>query len=743
MMAPYTSFAQMFSFGRPDGIATVVIPMFQRDYAQGRDNDATRRVRDAFLLALREALQSDAPLSLDFVYGNVEKGTLTPLDGQQRLTTLFLLHAYFASRARIDAHDLLSRFRYETRVSARAFCEALTQRGVPIEGEMVGATIRDQPWFLSAWAHDPTVRAMLVMLDAIHVHFREVDASAAWGRLTDAARPAVGFHLLPVKDLGSPDTLYIRMNSRGRSLTPFEVFKARFEHTLDEDPRRAVFAERFDGAWSDLLWPLRGKDNLIDDNLIDGEFMRCVHFVTDICEWRDAGLTEGDVEERAMRVFGAASSNRSANLDLFAHAFDVWRATPHVDFFHEHISANQHKPGRLTIFAVDVADSADLFAMCCRHYGTPRFSLQHTLLLYAALLHRGHTTDDFARRLRVLRNVTESSRLEAKTMPSMLAEVETYVKGGDPTALRSFPRAQVQEERAKEQFLREHPTLTASLHALEDQALLRGCLAAFTLDAAVFEARAKAFGEVFADEENLPEATRAMLACGDYGQRREGRGWRYGTSSGYDAWRTLFDVAGDRATMPRVLGAMLDAYIAGTGEPRARLKAIADDWLRACERRNELGWRYYVVRHDAMREGRRGNYVFADRDRFSVCMLHGVRLGGHYRDPYLLAMVRECKTTVPDAVIDPWFTGYETAPRWLRLKKSQTGLRVDSAGIHVDAPEDHAHLAAFNAVCAQHGIGDDHALKVPQTSVDGALVDTVDRVALGASLLRDLIAAGL
>jgi hypothetical protein len=195
--------------------------------------------------------------------------------------------------------------------------------------------------------------------------------------------------------------------------------------------------------------------------------------------------------------------------------------------------------------------------------------------------------------------------------------------------------------------------------------------------------------------------------------------------------------------MPRVLGAMLDAYIAGTGEPRARLKAIAGDWLRACERRNELGWRYYVVRHDAMREGRRGNYVFADRDRFSVCMLHGVRLGGHYRDPYLLAMVRECKTTVPDAVIDPWFTGYETAPRWLRLKKSQTGLRVDSAGIHVDAPEDHAHLAAFNAVCAQHGIGDDHALKVPQASVDGALVDTVDRVALGASLLRDLIAAGL
>ena len=738
MMAPYTSFAQMFSTAAPDGIASVVIPMFQRDYAQGRDDAATRRVRDAFLDALHKALAGDAPLSLDFVYGSVEQGTLTPLDGQQRLTTLFLLHAFFASRAGVDARDLLSRFRYETRVSARAFCEALTHRGVPIEGEAVSKALKDQPWFLSAWVYDPTVRAMLVMLDAIHVQFREVDASVVWGRLTDAARPAVGFHLLPVKDLGSPDTLYIRMNSRGKSLTPFEVFKARFEHALGEDPRRAAFVERLDGAWSDLLWSLRGDDNLIDD-----EFMRCVHFVTDVCEWRGAGLTQGDVEERAMRVFGAACANRSANLDLFLHTFDVWCVASHEDFFREHLSANQHEPGRLAIFAVDAGDSADLFAMCCRHYGTPRFSLQRTLLLYAVLLHKMHRTTDFARRLRVLRNVTESSRLEEKTMPAMLAEVETYVMGGDPAALRSFPRAQVQEELAKEQFLREHPTLTASLHALEDRALLRGCLAAFTLDAAVFEARAKAFVEVFSDEKNLPEATRAMLACGDYGQRREGRGWKYGTHHGYDAWRRLFDVAGDRGTMPKVLGAMLDAFIMRSGDPQARLKAIADDWLWACEQRSEFGWRCYVVRYDAMRENRRGNYVFADDHGFSVCMLQGIRIDGHYRDPYLLAMLRQSGVKVPDEVIDPWFSGDETSHRWLRLQKSQTGLRVDSAGIHVDAPEDPAHLAAFNAVCAQHGIGDDHALQVPQSQVDDALVDTVDRVALGAALLRDLIAAAL
>src|SRR5690606_23950519 len=80
----------------------VEVPLIQRDYAQGRDS--VKEVRGDFLGALyhaasqpRESLES--PLVLDFVYGSVEKEPhcrFLPLDGQQRLTTLFLLHWYTA-----------------------------------------------------------------------------------------------------------------------------------------------------------------------------------------------------------------------------------------------------------------------------------------------------------------------------------------------------------------------------------------------------------------------------------------------------------------------------------------------------------------------------------------------------------------------------------------------------------------------------------------------------------------------
>lgn len=76
---------------------TIEIPIIQRDYAQGRLGK--ENLRKNFLMDLRNALDNKGTLKLDFVYGSMEKGNLNPLDGQQRLTTLWLLHWYIALRA--------------------------------------------------------------------------------------------------------------------------------------------------------------------------------------------------------------------------------------------------------------------------------------------------------------------------------------------------------------------------------------------------------------------------------------------------------------------------------------------------------------------------------------------------------------------------------------------------------------------------------------------------------------------
>ena len=104
---------------------TIEIPIIQRDYAQGRVGK--EYLRKNFLSDLKDALDKGEELKLDFVYGSKDDNKLNPLDGQQRLTTLWLLHWYIALRSGKlnDVCEKLKRFTYETRISSREFCKGL------------------------------------------------------------------------------------------------------------------------------------------------------------------------------------------------------------------------------------------------------------------------------------------------------------------------------------------------------------------------------------------------------------------------------------------------------------------------------------------------------------------------------------------------------------------------------------------------------------------------------------------
>jgi len=69
------------------------IPKIQRDYAQGRLNKNINEIRKVFIHQLLLVVKGKkGATELDFVYGSNYDNAFEPLDGQQRLTTLFLLH---------------------------------------------------------------------------------------------------------------------------------------------------------------------------------------------------------------------------------------------------------------------------------------------------------------------------------------------------------------------------------------------------------------------------------------------------------------------------------------------------------------------------------------------------------------------------------------------------------------------------------------------------------------------------
>lgn len=148
-------------YGLFDIVESIEIPILQRDYAQGRKEEF--EVRTLFLNSLFDALNADdsqdrQTLDLGFVYGNFEKGqnkVFSVLDGQQRLTTLYLLHWYLAVqhdhlrefRNRFVTTEQRSRFTYKTRHSTTEFFDALTSKDIDLSTAPISVRIKNSQWF--------------------------------------------------------------------------------------------------------------------------------------------------------------------------------------------------------------------------------------------------------------------------------------------------------------------------------------------------------------------------------------------------------------------------------------------------------------------------------------------------------------------------------------------------------------------------------------------------------------------
>lgn len=757
-----TSYVELFH-DRPSGaprIDSVEIPLIQRDYAQGRPGTFVEEIRANFLESLLGAIADEEPLGLDFVYGKVESGIFHPVDGQQRLTTMFLLHWYLASAAQcLDADATWTSFSYATRPSARLFCERLVTNALPQDVDRPSAWIRDQAWYLHVWKHDPTIQAMLVMIDAIQEAVRrlhpDLDVQAAWRRLTDEASPAVSFYLLPLEDMDSED-LYIKMNSRGKPLTPFENFKARFEQDIGHSDRVNEFAHKIDGAWSDLLWPFHGGDNIVDD-----EFIRYIDYITEICEFREGkSLEPGRLGPRARIIFGADSPRAQEHLDFLFDAFDLWAANGSVQSaFDRYLSVTQLGGTDVDRDKVQLfgATSTNLFEQCCHQFDSQTrrnrtFTLQQSLLLYAVLLHNIHDTENFVHRMRVLRNLIAASDDEMRhaNMPGLLKDTEEIIVTGELATVDKFGRNQLEDERLKADFLESNPDLAETVSRLEDHPILRGTLSSFEFEPATFRQRADAFETAFGDPTKWQQLTGALLATGDYQRRRPwGPGWQFGTSSvdHQRVWRLLLTNA-PRETLSStraVLAKFLDGLTDSATPVDQHLEDVMTAWLSTHDESNHFDWRYYLIKYPSMREGATGIYFGEDGELgYSMCMLRATQLNSWYRDPILLELWRP--SDVSDMVEDPWFTGYDTTPRWLRLIRSGVGIRSVAQGFRLQRPTDASRGTVFDAICEQHNImAEDDVLlfKAPQADRDGELVDSADRVVLGSAFLKKLVEFGL
>jgi hypothetical protein len=285
-------------------LSKIEIPKIQRDYAQGRPQE--NEIRKRFLDNIFNTLLStdERSMEMDFVYGSVDENTktFTPLDGQQRLTTLFLLYGYVGTRelkdtSRAELSVLLKKFTYETRMSSRNFCEKLTEQltsDINIEfKDKPSKEITNLYWFYKSYRQDPTIKSMLNMLDAIHEKYGNKPLN-----LFDKLQ-RLQFYILPLNEFKLTDELYVKMNARGKQLTNFENFKADLikwmkdennpylgffnESTKIDDremPCYLFVSQKMDVKWTQFFWKIiKDKNIKVEEKDENGNPVNCGELV--------------------------------------------------------------------------------------------------------------------------------------------------------------------------------------------------------------------------------------------------------------------------------------------------------------------------------------------------------------------------------------------------------------------------------------------------------------------------------
>ena len=206
----------------------ILIPDFQRSYAQGRDTIQSLEIRENLIKDIKETLENNKDMSLDFVYGYLDNGEFIPFDGQQRLTTLFLVHLYLLKKKGTWKENRIH-LDYKTSVECSSFISSISdpENEILYSGRLRQLTAL--PFLDEEVLTDNSVKGMIRTLSLIDENLFDIDLDDIENRLRK-----ITFSVYDDIKKEEVEKFYLRMNTRGLLLTNFENFRSKYSSYLLE-----------------------------------------------------------------------------------------------------------------------------------------------------------------------------------------------------------------------------------------------------------------------------------------------------------------------------------------------------------------------------------------------------------------------------------------------------------------------------------------------------------------------------
>jgi hypothetical protein len=524
---------------------------------------------------------------------------------------------------------------------------------------------------MASWSSDPTVLAMLNMLDTLQEEIS--DKTKAWENLTIKEKITFDFIDIKSDEFKLTDELYIKMNSRGKPLTPFENFKAQFSGLLASKKTdylksfrgyektiisyQQYFAFKIDSVWMDLFWSYRTQTG----NDIDNSIYQFINFVADFLYFGgNPAATSADA--KLDFDFLNAVFSKKDNIDFLFDSLDFLASLKDVNSFFESIfnevSTFDQYPKDYFLRAItdtgfDVKDKTILYAILshCRKesFQTADNELKDFIrvvrnLLFAVRQPNQSKRIEYTTNLR-LPNVSEYCRF----IDAFVKEIKGQKKKSvyqilSENDFSGFTKENVANEKTKASLIVQRPKLKANIHKLEEHTQLQGNIANFKLNTNNIEDKIDAFLAIWNNDTDYSQIIRAFLTIDDYSVMTHSYSkldeiWFFGCKDNWNRILTATDKV-ERIKVSDTLDKFLIDFHNTKGDStNDKLQHLIDNFNPL-----EKDWRFYFVKYKSITNNPYRNlnvYTWQDNQGFDINHLGNSGnqpLHSYHLNPYLIVL---------------------------------------------------------------------------------------------------------
>lgn len=265
----------------------IIIPDLQRDYCWGLREDLAKNFVLSLLEYFHDKKVRDSKLGLGMIYGYEDPENHIQLcDGQQRITTLFLLIGMInrkSAESKLFQNFLVSEdemkddkepyLQYSIRESTLYFLSDLVQN-VFFSNRCSISGIKEQHWYFKDYDLDPSIQSMLLVLEQIDKVILDMDDLEAFGKFL---LNNLSFLYYDMGDRRNGEETYVIINTTGEPLTATENLKPILLSKILDEKEKKNSSDIWE-KWENFFWANRQKNDTSDNGL--KEFFRWIMLIT-------------------------------------------------------------------------------------------------------------------------------------------------------------------------------------------------------------------------------------------------------------------------------------------------------------------------------------------------------------------------------------------------------------------------------------------------------------------------------